>query len=112
MISSILPPSASLTVIDGEIDLAFDVKLTGGIQGRIDDNELITRYKTDPIMGGTGMNVNFVTFLRAADVEAQVTQEGEEGAQVTGAEEERGRGGRRVGLNEGVTTGVVGEVVS
>jgi thiosulfate reductase/polysulfide reductase chain A len=35
----------------------------------IDDNELITRYKVDPIMGGTGMNVNFVTFLRAADVE-------------------------------------------
>ena len=24
------------------------------------DSELITRYKTDPIMGGTGMNVNFV----------------------------------------------------
>ncbi|MFC1639928.1 molybdopterin-dependent oxidoreductase [Gemmatimonadota bacterium] len=38
----------------------------------IDDNELITRYKTDPIMGGTGMNVNFVTFLRAADVEAEM----------------------------------------
>ncbi len=37
----------------------------------IDDNELITRYKTDPIMGGTGMNVNFVTFLRAEDVEAE-----------------------------------------
>ena len=34
----------------------------------IDDNELITRYKVDPLMGGTGMNVNFVTFLRAADV--------------------------------------------
>jgi thiosulfate reductase/polysulfide reductase chain A len=37
----------------------------------IDDNELITRYKTDPIMGGTGMNVNFVTFLRAEDVAAE-----------------------------------------
>ena len=24
---------------------------------------LVTNYKTDPIMGGTGMNVNFVTFL-------------------------------------------------
>jgi thiosulfate reductase/polysulfide reductase chain A len=36
----------------------------------IDDAELITRYKVDPIMGGTGMNVNFVTFLRASDVEA------------------------------------------
>jgi len=30
----------------------------------IDDAELITRVKVDPIMGGTGMNVNFVTFLR------------------------------------------------
>jgi len=36
----------------------------------IDDNELITRYKVDPIMGGTGMNVNFVTFVRAAEVAA------------------------------------------
>ncbi len=26
------------------------------------DAELITQYKTDPLMGGTGMNVNFVTF--------------------------------------------------
>jgi thiosulfate reductase/polysulfide reductase chain A len=26
------------------------------------DSQLITRYKTDPLMGGTGMNVNFVTF--------------------------------------------------
>jgi thiosulfate reductase / polysulfide reductase chain A len=32
----------------------------------IDDAELITRYKVDPIMGGTGMNVNFVTFVRPA----------------------------------------------
>jgi thiosulfate reductase/polysulfide reductase chain A len=37
----------------------------------IDDNELITRYKTDPIMGGTGMNVNFVTFVRPEDVAAE-----------------------------------------
>ncbi|HYD52796.1 MAG TPA: molybdopterin dinucleotide binding domain-containing protein, partial [Gemmatimonadaceae bacterium] len=36
----------------------------------IDDAELITRYAVDPIMGGTGMNVNFVTFVRASDVEA------------------------------------------
>jgi thiosulfate reductase/polysulfide reductase chain A len=36
----------------------------------IDDNELITRYKVDPIMGGTGMNVNFVTFVRASEVDA------------------------------------------
>ncbi|MGK9369874.1 molybdopterin-containing oxidoreductase family protein [Melioribacter sp. Ez-97] len=27
------------------------------------DSELITRYKTDPLMGGTGMNVNYVTFV-------------------------------------------------
>ena len=25
------------------------------------DANLITRYKVDPIMGGTGMNVNFVS---------------------------------------------------
>ena len=25
------------------------------------DARLITRYQTDPLMGGTGMNVNFVT---------------------------------------------------
>jgi thiosulfate reductase/polysulfide reductase chain A len=37
----------------------------------IDDAELVTRYRTDPLMGGTGMNVNFVTFVRAADVAAQ-----------------------------------------
>jgi len=30
-----------------------------------DDSELVTRYETDPIMGGTGMNVNFVTFIAA-----------------------------------------------
>ena len=47
----------------------------------IDDNELITRYKTDPIMGGTGMNVNFVTFLRAEDVEAELEVAGS-GAEV------------------------------
>lgn len=29
------------------------------------DSELTTRYATDPIMGGTGMNVNFVRVLRA-----------------------------------------------
>jgi len=27
-----------------------------------DDAGLVTQYKTDPVMGGTGMNVNFVTF--------------------------------------------------
>jgi thiosulfate reductase/polysulfide reductase chain A len=29
------------------------------------DSELITKYITDPIMGGTGMNVNFVRILPA-----------------------------------------------
>jgi thiosulfate reductase/polysulfide reductase chain A len=36
----------------------------------IDDTELTTKVKVDPIMGGTGMNVNFVTFVRADDVAA------------------------------------------
>jgi thiosulfate reductase/polysulfide reductase chain A len=42
----------------------------------IDDAELTTRYRVDPIMGGTGMNVNFVTFLRADDVDAEVAAGG------------------------------------
>jgi thiosulfate reductase/polysulfide reductase chain A len=29
------------------------------------DAQLITRYVTDPLMGGTAMNVNFVTFAPA-----------------------------------------------
>jgi thiosulfate reductase/polysulfide reductase chain A len=29
------------------------------------DSSLVTRYKTDPVMGGTGMNVNFVRIVRA-----------------------------------------------
>lgn len=41
----------------------------------IDDTELVTRYAVDPIMGGTGMNVNFVTFVRASDVDATTTAE-------------------------------------
>jgi thiosulfate reductase/polysulfide reductase chain A len=36
----------------------------------IDDAELVTRYAVDPIMGGTGMNVNFVTFVPAANAAA------------------------------------------
>jgi thiosulfate reductase/polysulfide reductase chain A len=32
------------------------------------DSLLTTRYKVDPIMGGTGMNVNFVRLERAAEV--------------------------------------------
>ncbi|MCX6152928.1 MAG: molybdopterin-dependent oxidoreductase [Candidatus Kapabacteria bacterium] len=30
------------------------------------DSQLVTRYKTDKLMGGTGMNVNFVTIVREA----------------------------------------------
>ncbi len=30
------------------------------------DSKLVTKYEIDPIMGGTGMNVNFVTFAREA----------------------------------------------
>ncbi|UCE03574.1 MAG: molybdopterin-dependent oxidoreductase [Candidatus Latescibacterota bacterium] len=37
----------------------------------IDTTGLITRYKVDPIMGGTGMNVNFVTFVKAALVSGE-----------------------------------------
>jgi thiosulfate reductase/polysulfide reductase chain A len=36
----------------------------------IDDTELVTRSKVDRIMGGTGMNVNFVKFVRASEAEA------------------------------------------
>lgn len=32
------------------------------------DSDLVTRYKVDPIMGGTGMNVNFVRIERAGRV--------------------------------------------
>ncbi|HQG45342.1 MAG TPA: molybdopterin dinucleotide binding domain-containing protein, partial [bacterium] len=37
-------------------------QLTYAYQKGASDAQLITRYKTDPIMGGTAMNVNFVTF--------------------------------------------------
>jgi thiosulfate reductase/polysulfide reductase chain A len=30
------------------------------------DAQLVTRYETDPLMGGTGMNVNFVTLETGA----------------------------------------------
>lgn len=56
------------------------------VHGRgIDDNELITRYTVDPIMGGTGMNVNFVTFLRASDVDGTAAAGGADLASI-GAE--------------------------
>ncbi|MGB2868689.1 MAG: molybdopterin-dependent oxidoreductase [Bacteroidota bacterium] len=32
------------------------------------DSQLITRYETDPLMGGTGMNVNFVTIEQEASL--------------------------------------------
>jgi len=38
-------------------------KMLKGAYGKgASDAQLITKYKIDPIMGGTGMNVNFVTF--------------------------------------------------
>lgn len=38
-------------------------KMLKGAYGKgASDSELLTRYVTDPLMGGTGMNVNFVTF--------------------------------------------------
>jgi thiosulfate reductase/polysulfide reductase chain A len=51
----------------------------------IDDNQLVTRYRTDPIMGGTGMNVNFVTFVRATDV-AEEQSSGAEGQREAAAQ--------------------------
>jgi thiosulfate reductase/polysulfide reductase chain A len=35
-----------------------------------DDSELMTNVKIDPLMGGTGMRSNFVTFVREASAEA------------------------------------------
>jgi thiosulfate reductase/polysulfide reductase chain A len=32
------------------------------------DAQLVTKYKVDPIMGGTGMNANFVSIEPAEDV--------------------------------------------
>jgi len=68
---------------DGEVSLPVRVKATQRIRGDCvfmvhgfghtarglksafrkgaSDSGLVTRYKTDPAMGGTGMNVNFVT---------------------------------------------------
>lgn len=43
----------------------FDERLTKGYQKGAADSLLISRYKTDPIQGGTGMNVNFVKLKRA-----------------------------------------------
>jgi thiosulfate reductase/polysulfide reductase chain A len=40
-----------------------DKRLTKGFGKGAADTDLITRYNTDPVMGGTGMNVNFVTIV-------------------------------------------------
>ena len=42
-----------------------DKRLTKGYGRGASDSLLISRFKTDPIMGGTGMNVNFVSIERA-----------------------------------------------
>ncbi|RLA40844.1 MAG: nitrate reductase, partial [Gammaproteobacteria bacterium] len=39
-----------------------DKRLTRAHNKGASDSQLITKYKVDPIMGGTGMRVNFVTF--------------------------------------------------
>jgi thiosulfate reductase/polysulfide reductase chain A len=44
-----------------------DPRLRGGYQKGAADSRLITRVKRDPAMGGTGMNVNFVTLYRAQE---------------------------------------------
>ena len=36
-------------------------RLTRALGKGASDAQLVTRYATDPLMGGTGMNVNFVT---------------------------------------------------
>jgi hypothetical protein len=77
----------------------------------IDDAELITRYKTDPIMGGTGMNVNFVTFLRAADVDAAAVAEEAGPEQAEASTETAGLTPRR-DLNGVVAAAAGKEVVS
>jgi thiosulfate reductase/polysulfide reductase chain A len=39
-----------------------DKRLSRAYMKGASDSQLVTRYKVDPIMGGTGMRVNFVTF--------------------------------------------------
>ena len=41
-----------------------DRRLSRGYGKGASDARLITRIKRDPVMGGTGMNVNFVTIYR------------------------------------------------
>ena len=42
-----------------------DKRLTKAYNRGASDSDLISRYKEDPIMGGTGMNINFVTLEKA-----------------------------------------------
>jgi thiosulfate reductase/polysulfide reductase chain A len=41
-----------------------DRRLARGWRKGASDARLVTRIKRDPVMGGTGMNVNFVTVTR------------------------------------------------
>lgn len=43
-----------------------DPRLRAGYMKGASDSRMITRVKRDPIMGGTGMNVNFVTIMKEA----------------------------------------------
>ena len=45
--------------------LRRDPSTRRGYRRGASDARLITRVKRDPVMGGTGMNVNFVTMYRA-----------------------------------------------
>ncbi|MBT3345025.1 MAG: molybdopterin-dependent oxidoreductase [Gemmatimonadetes bacterium] len=56
------------------------------------DSDLVTRYKTDPIMGGTGMNVNFVRIERlVSGEEEQAPGEEQPAPGELGAEQATGR---------------------
>ena len=44
--------------------------LIGTVGKGASDAQLVTRYAVDPLMGGTGMNVNFVTFQPVSGGEA------------------------------------------
>ena len=69
----------------------------------IDDAELVTRYKTDPIMGGTGMNVNFVTFVRdgAAETTAEEATAEETAGGTTAGEAAARQGGSEADAIDG-----------
>jgi len=43
-----------------------DARLRRAYKKGAADSRLVTRIKRDPVMGGTGMNVNFVTVYREA----------------------------------------------